>query len=148
MPHRSGVGAAIAAYRPLKHKRVTISIGLWIFGLFVVFLAPPPAATTPESIAAFTAKMDSANQLLLPALEKAELRLLEAELDMAQSQVWFWRFREPYKSEVAAKRPQLRAAQAETRALQKQYRKAVAAAKAELGVWSQAGVDEGRALLW
>ena len=147
VPYRSSVGAAIAAYKPLRHKKVTMSIGLWLFGLFVVFLAPPPAATTPESIAAFTAKMVGANQFL-PALEKAELRLLEAELDMAQSQVWFWRFREPYKSEVAAKRPAVAAAQAETRALQKQYRKAVAAAKSELGVWSLAGVEEGRALLW
>lgn len=147
MPHRSGVGAAIAAYRPHVHKKTTVSITLWLFGLFVVFLAPPPAATTPESLAAFASKMESANRFL-PALEKAEVRLLEAELDMAQSQVWFWRFREPYKSEVAAKRPAVAAAQAETRGLQKQYRKAVAAAKSELGVWSLAGVEEGRALLW
>ena len=63
-------------------------------------------------------------------------------------QVWFWRF----KSDARAKVHKRQAVAAEYRkkfaVLDKEAQRKFSDAKAELGLWSDAGIGEGRKLFW
>lgn len=63
-------------------------------------------------------------------------------------QVWFWRWREPHRERVLARQPAVDAAKARVEELQTQQEKLFSDAKAQLGLWSEAGVGESRQLFW
>lgn len=63
-------------------------------------------------------------------------------------QVWFWRWREPHRERVLARQPAVDAAKARVEELQARQEKLFSDAKAQLGLWSEAGVGESRQLFW
>ena len=130
-----------------KHpKKVSIGL-LWLFGLYALFFAPAPVRLTDQAIDAFHTTMKE--------VEHVETKLLNAysiyeraELDESQHKVWFWRFRSEYRDRVKEKQPEVDAAYKLVRELGKERDGHMRKAKRTLGVWSDAGVQESRAMLW
>jgi hypothetical protein len=62
----SGPGAVIRAIRRSqihKNPKLIIPLALWVFGLYAMFLSPPPQRITPEKQATFDAKVAEAQHL-------------------------------------------------------------------------------------
>lgn len=85
---------------------------------------------------------------LVPQVVEAEQALIEAKLYMKEAMVWFWRFREKDRKRVEERRPYYDVARQEVEILRKKRDKILREAKGALGLWSQVGIDESRALLW
>ena len=65
-----------------------------------------------------------------------------------QLQVWFWRFRSPH-NEIVKERMQNQAkAQTVVTNLNKQRAAILSEAKSQLGLWSDAGIEEARDSFW
>ena len=145
VPQQGGASALVTVVK--KHPR-RFSIGiLWLFGLFAVFFAPAPVKLTGEKIEAFQAEMKR--------VESVDSRLYDAhrvyqaaESEQARHKVWFWRFRKEHRDLVKEHQPAVDEAYKNVRLLGKEREKYMRKAKRTLGVWSDAGVEESRALLW
>jgi hypothetical protein len=133
--------------RPLRtRKGLTIS-GLWLFGLFALFLAPAPSRITPEKLETYKSRLNDARGLMKD-LSSADRQLMDAQLALRDVSVWFWRWRPEHREQVLAKRPAVEAAERRVRTLQKERDSILRDAKSALGLWSEAGVEESRELLW
>jgi hypothetical protein len=133
--------------RPLRtRKGLTIS-GLWLFGLFALFLAPAPSKITPEKLQAYQSRLDDARGLM-KNLHSAERQLMDAQLALKDVSAWFWRWRPEHREKVLAKRPAVYAAEERVRTLQRERDAILRDAKSALGLWSEAGLEESRELLW
>lgn len=58
-----GLTLAAAAAAPFRYPRLTTTLVLWALGLFLAFLARPPAIT-PEATATFMAKFKQVRRTL------------------------------------------------------------------------------------
>jgi hypothetical protein len=144
----SSSNAALRTVAALRRRpRLTVSLVLWALGLYLAFLASPPVKLTPQMHEAFKLKLHEA-EALVPELTGAEHALMDRQLDVRASQVWFWRLRSPYREQVEAKRPALQDAQRRVAALHQRRDEVLRQAKQALGLWSEAGVEEGRELFW
>lgn len=76
--------------------------------------------------------------------------VLSVVLSVALSvvQVWFWRFRSPWSERVRELQRIEKAARAVVSQLNKVHAAKLSEAKAALGLWSEMGMDESRALFW
>ncbi|PRW60003.1 hypothetical protein C2E21_1530 [Chlorella sorokiniana] len=140
-------GGSLAAGRlsaPLRYPRLTVTLLLWVLGLYLAFLARP-AAITPEQELAFKAKIKEAEGVL-GELALAERAYMEADLEMRQHMVWFWRWKPEARAAVEERRPAVEAAQRALQAVEQRRDGLLREAKAALGLWSEAGVEEGREL--
>ena len=144
---RSGGGILTTFSRPLRHPKALTFGGLWIFGLFALFLAPAPSKITPEKLELYQARLNDA-QGLVKELTRAERNLIEAKIALREVSVWFWRWRPEHREQVLARRPAVTAAERDVRVLQKQRDAILKDAKAGLGLWSEAGLEESREMLW
>lgn len=145
---RAGPSAVTLATRTIsKHKKLTIGALLWVFGIFAVFFAPAPVKLSKEAVEAFHQSMRSVEGVETKLL-RAHTLYEEARVDQAQHKVWFWRFRPEYRSLVKEKQPSVDAAYGTMRELGKERDRYMRKAKRTLGVWSDAGVEESRAMLW
>ena len=63
-------------------------------------------------------------------------------------QVWFWRFRSPHNEIVKERSKYQSEAQAVVTKLNKQRAAIMSEAKSQLGLWSDAGIEEARASFW
>ena len=144
----SSSNAALRTVAALRRRpRLTVSLVLWALGLYLAFLASPPVKLTPQMHEAFKLKLHEA-EAFVPELTGAEHALMDRQLDVRASQVWFWRLRSPYREQVEAKRPALQDAQRRVAALHQRRDEVLRQAKQALGLWSEAGVEEGRELFW
>lgn len=132
--------------RHATKKRVTIGL-FWIFGLFAVFFAPAPIKITDEKLALFQQHMSLVHKVE-ERLAAAQRSHYDAEMKARKHKVWFWRFRSEYRNKVREHRPEIDEAYARVRALQKERDVSMKEAKGSLGLWSDAGLEESRALLW
>ena len=115
---------------------------------FIAFsFAPAPVKLTREAVDAFHTSMKE--------VENVESKLMHAHalheqayLDQNQHKVWFWRFRPEHRKLVKEKQPAVDAAYATIRDLGRVRDRHMRNAKRNLGVWSDAGVEESRAMLW
>ncbi|KAK9811408.1 hypothetical protein WJX72_003432 [[Myrmecia] bisecta] len=78
----------------------------------------------------------------------AEQRWIEADLELQDAKVWFWRFRAEHRPTVHEKQKVEAAARAVLVQQEKERDKRISDAKAELGLWSELGLHESRALFW
>lgn len=129
-----------------RPKLAAVSL-LWLFGLFAVFLAPAPVKITPEKLEAYKLKVREAEGLIRQ-LARAEQTLMDAQLRLDEVKVWFYWWRPEHRKLVEARRPAVKAAQQRVRALQKEREGILREGKAALGLWSDAGLEESRQLLW
>ncbi len=71
----------------------------------------------------------------------------EAAEELREAKTWFWRFTKQ-KPLVLEKQAKERAAYAVVREHDRHLDSLISAAKAELGLWSELGIGEGRQLFW
>lgn len=72
----------------------------------------------------------------------------DAVQELREAKTWFWRFRAEQRQMVLDKKAKERAAYAVVREHDRHLESLISAAKAELGLWSELGVGEGRQLFW
>ena len=146
---REDQGASIISVlsRPLRTPQGLTISGLWLFGLFALFLAPAPSKITPEKLQAYQTRLKDARGLMKD-LSLAEHELLNAQFALKDVSVWFWRWRPEHREKVLAKQPAVKAAEKHLRFLQKERDMILRDAKSALGLWSEAGIEESRELLW
>ncbi|KAI8108977.1 hypothetical protein M9435_005394 [Picochlorum sp. BPE23] len=143
----SGGGGALSIIsRHATKKRVSIGL-VWLFGLFAVFFAPAPVKITEEKLANFRRSIAQAHKVE-DRLAAAERSYLEADMRARRHKVWFWRFRPEYREKVKAHDPEIRDAKTRVRALQQERDAMLKEAKSNLGIWSDAGIEESRKMLW
>ncbi len=63
-------------------------------------------------------------------------------------QVWFWRFRSPHNGIVKERLAKQSEAQAAVTKLNRQRAATMSEAKSQLGLWSDAGIEESRQSFW
>ncbi|CAD7699611.1 unnamed protein product [Ostreobium quekettii] len=81
-------------------------------------------------------------------LASAYAKYAEARAHVQAAQVWFWRFRPEHRKVVRELQVPEASARAEVERLRSEKASKLASAKAELGIWSEAGLSEGRQLFW
>jgi len=137
----------LALYRTFRRPKV-LGLGfLWLLGLYAVFLAPAPVKITNEKLENYSQKLTEAEGMT-KALAKAEKRMMDAEFSLKKVSVWFWRWRPEHRAAVERRQPAVDAAKQDLQALRQRRDSILREAKGALGLWSEAGIEEGRDLLW
>lgn len=132
---------------PLNHPRKTTVVLLWLFGLFSMFLSPALVRTTPEMWRNFESDMRNVDYVE-GQLSKMELKYTEAKAYADSAKVWFWRFKPEHRDQVRKRQVAEHAAWESLVQLAAVRDEKLSKAKSHLGVWSDAGVKEGRNLFW
>jgi len=137
----------VGAITPRTHPRSSLTILLWVLGLYAAFYAQAPVTVTPKAQAAYMQRMAVADQLL-PRLTEAAHALGAAQADASRAREWFWRFKGPAVGQrVAAADARVRVARVALRGVEKEHRAKLREARRELGLWSDVGVDAARCVL-
>ena len=142
-----GDGVLAAAYRLTRGPRARLGIGLWAFGLVAMLALPAPYRASVSDREAYKAEMQVA-EVTAPPYEEAMAALREADARLGDVEVFFWRFREPYKRLVPKRRKDRDLALRAFRDAEAVRNKALAKARGKLGLWSDAGVTEARDSFW
>eukprot|EP00639_Heterosigma_akashiwo_P025025 CAMPEP_0194697388 /NCGR_PEP_ID=MMETSP0295-20121207/23383_1 /TAXON_ID=39354 /ORGANISM="Heterosigma akashiwo, Strain CCMP2393" /LENGTH=320 /DNA_ID=CAMNT_0039590023 /DNA_START=40 /DNA_END=1000 /DNA_ORIENTATION=- len=122
-----------------------VSFVLWAIGMFLCAFAAPPFQLTEEASARYEGLMDQAYSF--EGYAELEEKLGAARLN--EVHVFFWRMRgEPYTTLVPQRRAAVDQIKDQIRALDKERDLLVKEAKATVGVWSQAAMDEARGSFW
>lgn len=140
-------GAVSVSVTSIARSKVALIGLLWAFGLFAVFLAPAPVKITQEKLEVYQAKLNEA-QDITRSLALAEQELMNAQLHLNEVAGWFWRWRPEVRKEVEARQPAVNAAQKKVHDLHREMSRMLRDAKRALGLWSDAGLEESRQLLW
>ncbi|GMH33897.1 hypothetical protein BSKO_01731 [Bryopsis sp. KO-2023] len=144
---RGGILSAVSRIRPHKHPKTTTVIFLWMFGLFSMFLSPPLVRITSEMRQNYETKMDAVMTVDAKLVHATDV-YDRARAHANNAKVWFWRFRPEHKMVVRDRQVHESAARLEVEKLLASRDDKVAEAKSQLGIWSEAGVEEGRSLFW
>ena len=141
-----GIVSAVSRWNPRATPRLTVSLAVYALGLLAAFAAPAPVTTTPEMRERYFAKMERADALDRAERESAEEALRDATRRLRRAD----RFMCAFSPSCRANRDRLRDARRIKLAEANRHRDAHAAlvndAKAELGLWSDLGVGEAKAL--
>jgi len=144
--HRGGLVSYVSRWRPLRTPRLTLTLLLYIFGLFVAFGARPPVTVTDAAQERYWREMEAAD-----AFDAAPR--LEAERDLARAAAATRRANGALCFASAGCRANVARLRTRERALldvAKRHRDAHATrvrdAKKKLGLWSALGVAEAKAL--
>ena len=144
--HRGGLVSYVSRWRPLKTPRFTLTLLVYLFGLFVAFGAAPPVTTTDAMQERYWSKMEAADAF------DAQPRLA-AERDLARAAERTRRANGALcfaSAKCRANVARLRERERESRAVAERHREAhearVRSAKRELGLWSALGVNEAKSL--
>jgi len=124
-----------------------VSFVLWAIGMFLCAFAAPPFQLTEEASARYEGLMDQAYSF--EGYAELEEKLGAAQRHLNEVHVFFWRMRgEPYTTLVPQRRAAVDQIKDQIRALDKERDLLVKEAKATVGVWSQAAMDEARGSFW
>lgn len=138
---------SILAQVPARHP-TKLAVGfLWIFGLYALFVAQAPVKISEASLQAYKNKLREADSII-NELTAAETTLIDAELRLRKVSVWFWRFRPRHRGRVQQYRQPVLKAKERVNAISQKRNAILREAKAALGLWSDAGLEETRSLLW
>ncbi|KAK9797424.1 hypothetical protein WJX73_000305 [Symbiochloris irregularis] len=140
-------GQLIRDFRPHKRPRLMAGVVLWLFGLSCMFLLPAPHSVGPEAIQRFEAKIQEADNMG-PQRAKAHQQWLEAQMAVGDAKHWFWWFNSEQRAVVKERKREEVVFAKKAQKLNQQREKTLHQAKAELGLWSEVGIDEGRSLFW
>lgn len=129
-----------------KSNKFRMSVLLWLLGLFFMFLAPAPIQLTAEQESKFQSQMTQA--MHIKGMAEAQQNVYQAAHAVEEEKVWFWRFREPYKSNVAQRQAILNEYQSILSDYERQQQAEIRKAKHEIGIWSSYGLKELRERFW
>ncbi|KAJ0400477.1 hypothetical protein ATCC90586_003949 [Pythium insidiosum] len=148
-PPSGDPGLALAktlAARAWQSPKVKTGLGLWAIGMFFMLLAPGLRTVTPEMQKQYeTMMLDAAN---MPDYDDAYRHYVAAQAHADEAKVWFWRFREPYSSQVPERQRLANKWQAEMERLDAVRETKMKEAKAYVGLWSDFGMAEVRQRFW
>lgn len=132
--------------RAWESPKVKITSVLWLFGMFFMLLAPGLTTVTPEmKIQYETMMLNAAN---MPEYQEAYANYIVAQEYADEAKVWFWRFREPYKTIVPDRQKKADVLQVEVDRLDAIREQKMRQAKAYVGLWSDFGMSEVRQHFW
>ena len=143
---RGGLVSYVSRWRPLKTPRFTLTLLLYLFGLFVAFGAAPPVTVTDAMQERYWSKMDAADAIdAQPRLEaERNLKRASSQTRRANGPLCF------FSSSCSSNVKRLKEKEREVYVVAKAYRDAhgdrVRDAKRELGLWSALGVAEAKSL--
>mmetsp|Transcript_31859 Transcript_31859/g.44159 ORF Transcript_31859/g.44159 Transcript_31859/m.44159 type:complete len:308 (-) Transcript_31859:4-927(-) len=120
-------------------------LSAYILGIFLCCFFVPPTVP-PEKLAEYSSLMKEANSV--PGYSDAEIEVQHARYALQDVEVFFWRWREPYKWLVPQRRADLHAAQKSLSHLQNERKHLVVKAKQSVGLFSSFAVDEVKQLFW
>ena len=134
------------AGRALKSYKVRMGLVLWAIGLFFMLLAPGLNTVTPEMKATYEGMVvEAAN---MPEYHEAYSKFREAQEYADENKVWFWRFREPYKTLVDQRQRVADKWAAELTKAEREQEDKMKQARAYVGLWSDIGLTDLRARFW
>ncbi|KAL3674231.1 hypothetical protein V7S43_000189 [Phytophthora oleae] len=134
------------AGRALKSPKVRVGLVLWAVGLFFMLLAPGLRAVTPDMKATYESMVvEAAN---MPEYHEAYAKFTEAQAFADEAKVWFWRFREPYKTLVEQRQPVADKWAAELARTEREREDKTKKARSFVGLWSDFGLADVRARFW
>ena len=143
---RGGLVSYVSRWRPLQTPRFTLTLLVYLFGLFVAFGAAPPVTTTDAMQERYWSKMEAADAFDAQPRLAAERDLSRATEKTRRADGALCFASATCRANVA----RLRERERELRAVAKRYRDAhearVRGAKRELGLWSALGVNEAKSL--
>ncbi|DBA00516.1 TPA: hypothetical protein N0F65_006420 [Lagenidium giganteum] len=134
------------ATKAWQSNKVKSGLVMWAIGFFFMMLAPGLRAVTPEMKTQYETMMVEAGNL--PEYEPTYVKYVEAQEYANEAKVWFWRFREPYASQVHARQQEANKWQAELDRLDAIREKKMKEAKQFVGIWSDYGMAEVRSRFW
>ncbi|KAG7396231.1 hypothetical protein PHYBOEH_002611 [Phytophthora boehmeriae] len=135
-----------AAGRAIKSPKVQMGLLFWAVGLFFMLLAPGLRTVTPDMRATYEGMViEAAN---MPEYHEAYARYREAQSYADEAKVWFWRFREPYKTWVNERQPVADKWAAEVARTEQEREDKMKKARSYVGLWSDFGLADLRARFW
>lgn len=119
---------------------------LWLVGIFFMVLAPGLYTVTPEMKEKYEIMVVSAANM--PEFHDAYANYALAQEHVDEAKVWFWRFREPFRSQVHERQREADKWHAEMDRLDAIRETKMKEAKAYVGLWSDFGMAEVRSRFW
>ncbi|KAI9986876.1 hypothetical protein PInf_025845 [Phytophthora infestans] len=130
----------------LKSPKVRMGLVLWAVGLFFMLLAPGLRTVTPEMKSTYEVMvLEAAN---MPEHHEAYAKYTEAQSHADEAKVWFWRFREPYKTMVDQRQPVADKWAAEVARTEQEREDKMKKARSFVGLWSDFGLADLRSRFW
>ncbi|CAK4465597.1 unnamed protein product [Aphanomyces euteiches] len=147
-PAPSSEGEIISSVfkKAIASPRVRMLTLFWIIGLFCMIWAPAPVAVTDEMKQTYEGKVIDAAHI--PNYNEVYSTVEIAEEQLADAQVWFWRFRPEQRAVVEARQAVVDKARAKLDKLEASRDAKMREAKAYVGLWSDYGLDEARSRFW
>ncbi|TDH68775.1 hypothetical protein CCR75_000486 [Bremia lactucae] len=134
------------AVRAFKSPKVRIGFIVWAVGLFFMLLAPGLRTTTTEMKTTYEGMvLEAAN---MPEYHQAYAKYTETQAYADEAKVWFWRFREPYKSMVSERQLVADKWAAEVARTEQEMENQMKKARAFVGLWSDFGMADVRSRFW
>ncbi|KAK3266420.1 hypothetical protein CYMTET_24953 [Cymbomonas tetramitiformis] len=145
-PSATGTNIAPILFKKFVSSKKAQSIsGLWMLGIFLCCFVNPPDLP-PETTKAYMEKMNESQRI--PGLHEAQMEVQEAMFAVEAAQTWFWRFREPDRTNVLALQKDLEHAKKRSAALLKERDALEKEAKSIVGLWSVYAIEDCRTLFW
>lgn len=135
------------AQRAWKSPKVKLSIVLWMFGLFFMYLSPAWISTSPERKAQHASLLQDDPKTIRKYHEIYQ-SFAVAEETYETEKVWFWRFREPYRTRVLNAKKKVDFWEEKLHALDAQKDAKTKQAKQLVGLFSEFGIHEIRERFW
>ena len=141
-----GIVSSLRRWNPTKTPKTTATLTLYLFGLFVAFVARPPVTITDQMQTRYFEMMDTADAVDAAPRVEAERLLADASMARYRAETWGWRFNSERKERVYKLRSLEKERLKEATVYRKRRDAMVKEAKGELGLWSQLGIDEAKSL--
>lgn len=143
---RRGDGAdALLPYLPRMTPRVYTGLVGWVLCVYLLLAATPPA-TPPERLDRYRELMSFASTD--PGFHELEREMLGLLREQDEHKVLFWSWRSPYKERVREKQAQIDELAPRYDAMVADREATRVQARQQVGLWSEVGVGEMRALFW
>jgi hypothetical protein len=131
---------------PRAKRMFFIALAVVLTGVGIGAFAPAPRAVDPEGQVRYEGKLMQAQTV--EGYMEAEDDLMHEQRSVSDAKVWFWRFRGEHKKRVRAREAVRDKALARFNVKRDERNAIIAAAKKEVGIWSQYAVDETREQFW
>lgn len=134
------------AGRAIKSPRVQFGMVMWLIGLLFMIWAPGLHTVTPEIKQTYEDMVVTAANM--PEYHEAYAQYVEAQSYADEAKVWFWRFREPFRSQVNERQAVAYKWQTKLDQADAVRESKMRQAKAYVGLWSDYGMTEVRSRFW
>ena len=145
-PRGGGIISLVSRWKPHKTPRFTLTVVLYLLGLFLAFAAKPPVTVTPAMQDRYFAKMEVAESADFELRARAEREYARARRETNQANGFMCFANERCRKRVDGLKRRERELLAEAKEHREKRDALVREAKSELGLWSSLGVEETKSL--